>query len=119
MKKIVPLFLLLTTQFFFGQENRIQQIKNNIEAISTSEPGLCEKININIKEASLASFLMAIAEVHKLNISVAPNLAQVSIVNNFTDVNVGDLLVFLAKEYNLSIDFSGTILAIKSYEKPI
>ena len=40
MKKIVPLFLLLTTQFFFGQENRIQQIKNNIEAISTSEPGL-------------------------------------------------------------------------------
>ena len=62
---------------------------------------------------------MAIAEVHKLNISVAPNLAQVSIVNNFTDVNVGDLLVFLAKEYNLSIDFSGTILAIKSYEKPI
>jgi len=119
MKKIVPLFLLLTTQFFFGQENRIQQIKNNIEAISTSEPGLSEKININIKEASLASFLMAIAEVHKLNISVAPNLAQVSIVNNFTDVNVGDLLVFLAKEYNLSIDFSGTILAIKSYEKPI
>lgn len=119
MKKILPLFLLLTTQFFFGQENRIQQIKNNIEAISTSEPGLSEKININIKEASLASFLMAIAEVHKLNISVAPNLAQIAIVNNFTDVNVGDLLVFLAKEYNLSIDFSGTILAIKSYEKPI
>lgn len=119
MKKIISFFLLLSTQLFFGQENRIQQIKNNIEAISTSEPGLSEKININIKEASLASFLMAIAEVHKLNISVAPNLAQISIVNNFTDVNVGDLLVFLAKEYNLSIDFSGTILAIKSYEKPI
>lgn len=118
MKTILSLFLLLTTQLFFGQENRIQQIKNNIEAISTSEPGLSEKININIKEASLASFLIAIAEVHKLNISVAPNLAQITIVNNFTDVNVGDLLVFLAKEYNLSIEFSGTILAIKSYEKP-
>ncbi|MFV8354974.1 type II secretion system protein GspD [Flavobacterium sp. XS1P32] len=119
MKTILSLFLLLTTQLFLGQENRIQQIKNNIEAISTSEPGLSEKININIKEASLASFLIAIAEVHKLNISVAPNLAQITIVNNFTDVIVGDLLVFLAKEYNLSIEFSGTILAIKSYEKPI
>jgi type IV pilus assembly protein PilQ len=119
MKKILSLLLLLSTQLFLGQENRIQQIKNNIEAISTSEPGLSEKININIKEASLSSFLLAVAEVHKLNISVAPNLAQINIVNNFTDVNVGDLLVFLAKEYNLSIDFSGTILAIKSYEKPI
>jgi type IV pilus assembly protein PilQ len=95
MKKILSLLLLLSTQLFLGQENRIQQIKNNIEAISTSEPGLSEKININIKEASLASFLIAVAEVHKLNISVAPNLAQINIVNNFTDVNVGDLLVFL------------------------
>lgn len=118
MKKIFPILLLLTTQIFWGQENRIQQIKNNIEAISQSEPGLSEKTNINIKEASLASFLVAIAEVHKLNISVAPNLSQINIVNNFTDVSVGDLLVFLAKEYNLSIEFSGTILSIKSYEKP-
>lgn len=118
MKKIFPLLLLLTSQIFLGQENRIQQIKNNIEAISPSEPGLSEKTNINIKEASLASFLVAIAEVHKLNISVAPNLSQINIVNNFTNVSVGDLLVFLAKEYNLSIEFSGTILSIKSYEKP-
>lgn len=100
-------------------ENRIEQIKNNLEAVKLDTPGLTEKVNINIKEASLSSFLLAIAENHKLNISVAPNLAQINLVNDFTNVTVSDLLIFLCKEYNLSIDFSGNILSIKSYEKPI
>lgn len=119
MKKILILLISFVFQFTFSQENRIQQLKNNIDAISADAPGLSEKTNINIKEASLSSFLLAIAEVHKLNISVAPNLNQINIINNFTDVNVGDLLIFFCKEYNLSIDFSGNILSIKSYEKPI
>ncbi|MFV5701708.1 type II secretion system protein GspD [Flavobacterium sp. XS2P12] len=119
MKKITTLFLLFIFQFTFSQENRIQQLKNNIEAISADAPGLSEKINVNIKQASLSSFLLAVSEVHKLNISVAPNLSQINIVNNFTDVTVGDLLLFLCKEYNLTIDFTGNILAVKPYEKPI
>lgn len=100
------------------EENRIEQIKNNIEAVKLDTPGLTEKVNINIKEASLSSFLLAIAENHKLNISVAPDLARINLVNDFTNVTVSDLLVFLCKEYNLSIDFSGNILSIKSYAKP-
>jgi type IV pilus assembly protein PilQ len=119
MKKTTTLFLLFIFQFAFSQENRIQLLKNNIEAITADVPGLSEKININIKEASLSSFLLAVSEVHKLNISVAPNLSQINIVNNFTDVSVGDLLVFLCKEYNLTIDFTGNILSVKLYEKPI
>lgn len=119
MKKITTFLLLFIFQFTFSQENRIQQLKNNIEAISADTPGLSEKININIKEASLSSFLLAVSEVHKLNISISPNLSQINIVNNFTNVTVGDLLLFLCKEYNLTIDFTGNILSVKSYEKPI
>nr|WP_315247390.1 type II and III secretion system protein [uncultured Flavobacterium sp.] len=118
MKKIITFLLLLIFQISFSQENRILQLKNNIEAISADAPGLTEKININIKESSLSSFLMAVSEVHKINISMAPNLSQINIVNNFTDVLVGDVLLFLCKEYNLTIDFTGNILSIKSYVKP-
>lgn len=117
MKKII--ILLLIFQFSFSQENRISQLKNHIESITADAPGLNEKVNVNIKEASLSSFLLAISQIHKLNISVAPNLSQTNIVNNFSDVTVGDLLIFLCKEYNLTIDFTGNILAIKNYEKPI
>ncbi|MFW0739843.1 type II secretion system protein GspD [Flavobacterium sp. T12S277] len=119
MKKIITLFLILIFQMSFSQENRILQLKNHIESITADAPGLNEKINVNIKEASLSSFLLAVSQVHKLNISVAPNLSQINIVNNFSDVTVGDLLIFLCKEYNLTIDFTGNILSVKSYVKPI
>ncbi|MHC0446371.1 type II secretion system protein GspD [Flavobacterium sp. 3-218] len=119
MRIIITLFLILIFQISFAQENRILQIKNNIESISADTPGLNEKVSVNIKEASLSSFLLAVSQIHKLNFSVASNLQQINIVNNFSDVTVGDLLVFLCKEYNLTIDFTGNILAIKSYEKPV
>ncbi|WP_428231937.1 hypothetical protein [Flavobacterium sp.] len=87
MRKIITLFFILIFQFSFSQENRIQQLKNNIESISADAPGLNEKVNVNIKEASLSSFLLAVSQIHKLNFSVAGNLSQINIVNNFSDVN--------------------------------
>jgi type IV pilus assembly protein PilQ len=118
MKKIFFLFLLFLSFTAFAQDSRISQIKNNLDVLSPDIPGLSQKVKIQIKEAELTVFLMAISEVHKVNISVAPNLNQVTIVNNFTDVTVSDVLIFLCKEYNLTIDFTGNILSIKSYEKP-
>jgi type IV pilus assembly protein PilQ len=119
MKKIIFIVSFLFYQISFSQDTRIQQIRNNMDAISADETGLSEKVNINIKEASLSSFLLAVSEVHKVNISVAPSLGQINIVNNFTDVTVADLLVFLCKEYNLTIDFTGNILSVKPFEKPV
>ena len=119
MKFISSLLFLLLFQVSFSQDIRIEKIRNNIEAINADAPGLSEKVNIKIKEAPLSSFLLAVSEVHKLNISVAPNLAQINIVNNFSNVTVADLLLFLCKEYNLTIEFTGNILAIKSFEKPV
>lgn len=119
MKKIVGLFFFFFFSIAYSQDSRIQQIKNNIESVLPDSNGLSEKVNINIKEATLGSFLLAVSEVHKVNISVAPSLNQINIANNFTDVTVADLLVFLCKEYNLTIDFTGNILSIKPFERPI
>ncbi|WP_396146013.1 type II secretion system protein GspD [Flavobacterium sp.] len=120
MKKLLLLSLLIfSISKSFSQENRIQQIKYNIDALIADVPGLGQKVNINVKETTLSSFFLAVSEVHKVNISVEPSLSSISIVNNFTDVTVADLLVFLCKEYDLRIDFTGNIIAIKRYEKPI
>lgn len=119
MKQLLLYILLIAGLKGFSQENRrIDGIRNNIEAIAADTPGLTERVNINIKEASLSDFLIAVSEIHKVNLSVAPSLKQINIVNNFTDVTVGDLLVFLCKEYKLSVDFTGNILSIKPYEAP-
>lgn len=118
MRYIQLFIFLFITLSVNAQDLRIDKIKNQLETIIADAPGLSQKVNINIKQSSLSEFLLAVSEVHKVNISVTPALSQIMIVNNFSDVNVSDLLVFLCKEHNLTIDFTGNILSIKPYEKP-
>ncbi len=79
--------------------------------------GLSEKLKlgVNVGNISLSNFLLGISEIHQINMNVDPSLQGVTIVNNFSDVSVADLLVFVCKEYNLDIDFTGNILSIKRF----
>lgn len=96
---------------------RIQQLENKITALSTDIPGLSEKLNITIQQANLSTFLVAISEVHTLNIDVDPQLQNIPIINNFKDVVVSDVLLYICKNYNLTIDFTGSILYITPFEE--
>lgn len=122
MKK--TLFILLSFAFSFGfaqnNETRIQTIKNQLEILETDNTALTElvKTEINVSNITLSNFLLAVSEVHKININLATDLNQISIVNNFSNVTVSDLLIFLCKEYDLTIDFTGNILSIKKYVPP-
>lgn len=121
MRKIVLSLLLLFSALgtsFAQDEGRINSIRNNFEVLKLNAPGLEETININITQTTLSNFLLAIAKVHSLNINVSPELNSISIVNNFSNVMVGDVLIFLVKEYQLDIDFTGNILSIKKYNEP-
>jgi type IV pilus assembly protein PilQ len=123
MKKILLFLSLLFIINGYSQENnlnRIRTIENNLEALAVDNSGLSEnlKLGININNVTLSNFLIAVADIHKLNLSVSPDLQNISIVNNFSNVSVSELLVFLCKKYDLDIEFTGNILAIKSYELP-
>lgn len=121
MRKIVLSVLLLLSVVGTGlaqDGGRINSIRNQFEILKLEAPGLEEAININITQTTLSNFLLAIAKVHSLNINVSPELNSISIVNNFSNVMVGDVLIFLVKEYQLDIDFTGNILSIKNYEEP-
>ncbi len=116
---IVFLFLAFTA---YGQKpDRIQSIKNNLEllAIDNSELNESLKLEINVNNITLSNFLLAVSRVHKLNLSIAPDISNSAIVNNFSNVTVADLLVYLCKEYNLDIEFTGNILSIKKYIPPV
>lgn len=121
MRKILLSLLLLFLFFgtgFAQDESRINSIRNQFEILKLDAPGLEETININITQTTLSNFLLAIAKVHSLNINVSPELNNIPIVNNFSNVMVWDVLIFLVKEYQLDIDFTGNILSIKKYVEP-
>lgn len=126
LKNVFFLFTLLIVLQLSGQESqRIQQIQNNLEILAMDNSELKEnlKLEINVSNVTLPNFLLAVSKVHQLNMSIAPDIANISIVNNFSNVTVGDLLVYLCKEYKLDIEFTGNILSIKRFvpaiEKPV
>lgn len=117
-KLLIYVILMMVSVTFSQEDRRIAQVRNNIESILPDTPGLSEKVNVNIKQAPLSDFLLAVSEVHKVNINIDPALRQIPIVNNFTNVTVADLLVFLCKEFTLTIEFTGNILSVKPYQRP-
>ncbi len=121
MKKLVVLFCILWLSLGIAlaqEERRISSIQNQLELLKVDTPGLEESININISQTSLSNFLLAISKVHSVNINVSPELNNINIVNNFSNVSVADIFIFLVKEYQLDIDFTGNILSIKRYVSP-
>lgn len=123
MKKLLFIILLFAFHFCLSQSEdpRIQTIKNQLEVLAVDNVGLTEQVKteISVSNITLSNFLLAVSNVHKVNMNLAPELDQISIVNNFSNVTVADLLVFLCKEYSLSIDFTGNILSIKKLIPPV
>lgn len=123
MKKIIYILFLVIWSVSFSQDNsqRIEALKNQLTLLEVENTGLTEnlKTEISINNISLANFLLAVAEVHKLNISPSAELQSIMISPSFPNVIVSDLLLFLCKDHNLTIDFTGTIMSVKRYaEKP-
>lgn len=122
MKKYLTILILtLWTSFVNAQEDRILNIKNHLEVLAVDNPEFNEKLKleVNVSNVTLPNFLMAVSKVHGLNLSVGTDIANINIVNNFANVTVADLLIFLCKEYHLTIEFTGSILSIKRFVPPI
>ncbi len=122
MKNLLILIFLFVTVSISGQESqRIAKIQNQLELLSIENTQLKEnlKLDINVSNVTLPNFLLAVSEVHQLNLSVSPDIGNIALVNNFSNVVVSDLLVYLCKEYELDIEFTGNILSIKKYTPPL
>ncbi len=122
MKKILFILFLFAFLTAGAQEsNRIENIRNHLELLAVDNTELKEnlKLEINVTNVTLPNFLLAVSRVHQLNLSISPDVSNITIVNNFSNVTVGDLLVYLCKEYALDIEFTGNIMSIKKYHPPV
>ena len=95
------------------ESNRISQLKLQLESILVDAPGLVEKADINVSNVILPDFLRALANAHKVNLNISPTLGSLVISNNYSNATVADILIFLCKEYELTLELTGNIIAIK------
>jgi type IV pilus assembly protein PilQ len=116
---IFVLFLILSLEVYSQGDSRINTIENQLELLKVDYPEFEETVNVNISHTTLSNLLLAISKVHGINLNVSPQLEQIDIINNFSNVSIADLLVFLVKEYNLDIQFTGNIISISKFQAPV
>ncbi|WBX75083.1 hypothetical protein PG911_10480 [Tenacibaculum ovolyticum] len=108
-KNILCILFFLTQLFVAGQE--ITQIKIKLDKLSEIEPGLNELVQINVSQVSLYNFVIALSDEHKLNVSIDESLDQ-NVINNFYNVKVKDVFLFLVSKYDLEIQFLNRIIIL-------
>lgn len=92
-------------------EDRIAKIENRLKSLSVLAPGLNQKVQLAMSGASASEFLRALAQANNLNINVDPKV-DFKVFYNFTNETALNVLLFVAKEYNLDINLIGSIMTI-------
>ncbi|WP_068473252.1 type II secretion system protein GspD [Saccharicrinis aurantiacus] len=122
--RCLVLSLLCLTSFFegFSQqtfEQRLVEIKQELAEKSDSlVPGLNEVAQFSVVHAPIQDLIRGVSEAHQLNVSVAPDI-KVTITNNFTNVVIKDLILFICRKYHLNVEFVNNILSFSQFIDPV
>lgn len=115
IKNLIAIFLLVIGLIILPgailAQDKYDDLDKQLEELSEEIPALNERINISVGEVSVQEFLRAVANNSKLNLNIDPAL-NFNVTNNFSQVLVKDMLIFLAREYNLDISVIGNIITI-------
>ncbi len=110
--------ILLISNIAFGQidTSRIKKIEQALDAYAKEYPKVKEKADIAF-DGNLKDFITALAANHELNLTINSKInAQIS--NNFSDVVIRDVLLFICQNYNLTLVFTGSIISIEPIKTP-
>ena len=113
LKGIVVAVALLMT-FSLSAQDRYVQLKKELETLALTSPGLNNPVQSNYSKVSLKEFVRAVATANKLNVMMDPSI-EIQVANTFSNVNIVDLFVYLCKQYQMDIEFTGSIMTFVPY----
>jgi len=98
---------------------RLSEIEKSLNTKAESTmPGLLEIAQFSVVDAPIQDLIRGVAEAHQLNVSISPRI-KVNITNNFTNVTIKDLILFVCREYQLDVTFVNNILSFSSFTVPL
>jgi type IV pilus assembly protein PilQ len=108
----------LSTSFIVGDDSaRIKDIRTKLEGLAVGVPGLNSSVELSVNGLSAQEFIRGLAVTDNLNVSVDPTITT-QIFDNFSNVTVIDVFLFLCERYNLDITFIGNIMVFTTYVPP-
>ncbi len=96
---------------------RIDSVEKKIRRLEDSIPGLKNAVNISVTDVPLNEFLRAIANNAGLNMDIDPTVNH-RVSNNFSDVRVSDVLIFLSRQFSLDITEINNIFIVRPLNIP-
>ncbi len=116
--RILVLILVFSGSICAQEKDRFTLIKQKLDLMTSESPGLEEPVDLSVSNVPLKEFLRALGNSNKVNISVDPKV-EGQVINNFNNVTVAEVLLFLAKQYQLELEFTGNIIYVKPFiEEP-
>lgn len=118
MKRFRILYMFLLLGFLLNPEKVSAQetwFSLYADSLSAKIPALDSQVDISVSNVSMQEFLRAIANSSGLNLNVDPAIDD-NVVNNFNDVKVKDMLVFLELNYPIDIEVVGNIINVRKRE---
>jgi type IV pilus assembly protein PilQ len=111
----INLILLLIIGFGINSQGQNDQsnLSNTLDSLAIEIPALNERIDISVNSVPMSEFMRGVAKESGLNINIDPAMNQ-PVSNNFSNVKVRDILLFIARNYNIDISFIGNIINLKN-----
>ncbi len=113
---IILFFIIKYTSAFAQLTDRFEQLEEELEVYSKQHENLRQKIDISAS-GTVKEIVTAIAQQTRINVTIDPNIND-AIASNFSKVAVRDVLLYLCRQYNLDIKFSGAIIVLSRYNAP-
>lgn len=121
LQSMLLLCLFCTISFQVSAQNnsddRLKQIDERLRTLAVTVPGLTQKVQLSMAGATAQEFLRALAQSNNLNINIDPTLTF-KVYNNFRNETAMNVLLFIAKEYELDINLIGSIMSITKVISP-
>jgi len=118
-KTIVATCIILCLSYTVSaQQDRFQLLEQRLKDLSAIVPGLNQKVEISVSDGLLQDFLKGVAATHNLNLNIDQSVNG-HITAYFTNEKVVNVLLYLAKQYNLEFIFTGTIITATTFKDPM
>lgn len=118
--RLLPLIIILPLIISFGspdEDARFDKIKKKLDELAVTVPGLNNSVELSVNGLPIQEFIRGLALANNLNVSVEPDL-DTKILDNFSNVTVTDVFLFLCRRYQLDITFIGNIMVFTKYIPP-
>jgi len=112
-KKLLLIISLLFAMPLLAQQD-LTLLSAKLDELAKTKPGMNEIIKIDVSGLTLHDFITTVASEHQLNVSVDNELNQI-VSNNFFDVTVKDVFLFITEKYRLDVSFMNSIIVFKKH----